>query len=171
MKTRSIILTISFALASLFSFAQAKTDAVQFEKIKVWGNCGMCKGHIEKAAKEAGASYAVWNKDTKVLSVKYTASKTSDKQIQESIANAGYDTKDFTANGDAYKKLDECCQYERKTLAVNNTKQMVTSGGSCCDKDEICDKTKCTTANMNCCKNAGIKHSCAKNPTNSCCTK
>jgi hypothetical protein len=116
MKTKNIILSISFLLISFFSFSQPKTtDAVQSDKIKVWGNCGMCKSHIEKAAKEAGASYAVWNKDTKILAVKYDLAKTSNKQIQQQVANAGYDTKDFLADEKAYKNLDECCQYERKS--------------------------------------------------------
>ena len=115
MKTKNFVLTLSFIASSLFAIAQSKTtDAAQPEKIKVWGNCGMCKSHIEKAAKEAGASYAVWNKDTKILAVKYDASKTSNRQIQQQIANAGYDTKDFTADEKAYKNLDECCQYDRK---------------------------------------------------------
>jgi len=170
MKTKSIILSISFALATIFSFAQTKTiDAVQSEKIKVWGNCGMCKGHIEKAAKAAGASYALWNKDTKILSVQYVATKTSDKQIQQSIANAGYDTKDFTANEAAYKKLDECCQYDRKSIA--KTASVKHAVKNCCDKNEVCDKTVCNSSKMECCKNATVAHNCYKNPTNSCCSK
>ncbi|MES2329078.1 MAG: cation transporter [Bacteroidota bacterium] len=113
MKTQSTLLTIAFVLFSFFSFAQTKT-AVKSETIKVWGNCGMCKGHIEKAAKAAGATAATWNKDTKILRVKYEISKTSNKQIQEAVAEAGYDTRDLTGNDVAYKKLDECCQYDRK---------------------------------------------------------
>jgi len=117
MKIFKYLLSISFSLISIFSLAQAKTDGVVSEKIKVWGNCGMCKSHIEKAAKQAGASYALWNKDTKVLAVRYDASKTNNQQIQQEVANAGYDTKDFTANDKAYKALDECCQYDRKSAA------------------------------------------------------
>ncbi|MEO8174015.1 MAG: cation transporter [Sediminibacterium sp.] len=114
MKTQSTLLTIAFVLFSFFSFAQTKPAPAKSEAIKVWGNCGMCKGHIEKAAKTAGATAAVWNKDTKILTVKYDISKTSNKQIQEAVAEAGYDTKDLTGNEAAYKNLDECCQYERK---------------------------------------------------------
>jgi hypothetical protein len=46
------ILSLTFLAISIFSFAQAPTT------IKVAGNCGMCKKHIEKAAKDAGASVA-----------------------------------------------------------------------------------------------------------------
>lgn len=110
MKTLFAVIALSFTTL----FAAAQTSSPKSEKIKVWGNCGMCQKHIEKAAKEAGATTATWNKDTKMLSVKYDASKTSNAKIQESVAAAGYDTKDYTGNNDAYKKLDECCQYERK---------------------------------------------------------
>jgi mercuric ion binding protein len=115
MKTQSALLTIAFVLFSFCSFSQTKPAApVKSETIKVWGNCGMCKGHIEKAAKTAGATAATWNKDTKILTVKYDVAKTTNKQIQEAVAGAGYDTKDLTGNDAAYKNLDECCQYERK---------------------------------------------------------
>jgi hypothetical protein len=167
MKTQSTLLSIAFVLFSFFSFAQTKPAAVKSEAIKVWGNCGMCKGHIEKAAKAAGATTAAWNKDTKILSVKYNTTKTSNKQIQEAVAEAGYDTKDLTGNDEAYSKLDECCHYDRKATAQNNGKAVK----SCCDKGEVCDKTACTSSNMDCCKNAAVKHNCMKNPTNSCCSK
>lgn len=111
MKTQSIILTIAFTIVSFFATAQAKPTS---EKIKVWGNCGMCKKHIEKAAKEAGASTALWSEKTKMLSVKYDLTKTSNKQIQEAVAAAGYDTRDYTGKDLAYEKLDECCKYDRK---------------------------------------------------------
>lgn len=168
MKTQSTLLTIAFVLFSFFSIAQSKPAPVKSETIKVWGNCGMCKGHIEKAAKTAGATAATWNKDTRILNVKYDITKTTNKQIQEAVANAGYDTKDLTGNDEAYKNLDECCQYDRKAVAQNSKKQLVKN---CCDKSEICDKTVCTSSNMDCCKNAAVKHNCMKNPTNSCCSK
>ena len=176
MKTQSILLSLSFILFSFFSFAQTKTAVVTSETIKVWGNCGMCKAHIEKAAKEAGATAATWNKDTKILSVKYDMSKTSNTQIQESVANAGYDTKDFTAKDGAYKKLDECCQYERKATATDKKAEKKTDKKkaltvNCCGKNEICDKSVCNSSNMACCKNAAVKHDCYKNPVNSCCAK
>jgi copper chaperone CopZ len=119
MKTQSFLLSIVFSCITLFSFAQNTQKQTQ-EKIKVNGNCESCKKHIEKAAVAAGASSAVWNTDTKVLVVKYDASKTSNKKIQEKIASVGYDTQDVKASDAAYNKLDECCQYDRdKTPAKN----------------------------------------------------
>ena len=69
---KNFILLMGFILISTFAL-QAQTST----KIKVAGNCAMCKGHIEKAAKEAGAVTANWDKAAKVLKVSFDASKTS----------------------------------------------------------------------------------------------
>lgn len=128
MKTLRIFPLISFLFAVLAlpkaSFAQAKT-----ETLKVSGQCGMCKKKIEKAAKDAGATYAVWNINTKILTIKYSSASTNTAKIQQKIAGVGYDTPDYKTTDEAYNKLDECCQYERST----NTK------ASCC-KDGKCTK-------------------------------
>ncbi len=95
-------------MISSFSFAQNPVS------IKVSGNCGMCKKHIEKAAKDAGATNATWDKVSKLLSVTFDAGKTNTDKIETAIAGAGYDTEHKVASAEAYKKLDECCQYDRK---------------------------------------------------------
>jgi len=69
----------------------------------VWGNCGSCKKHIEKAAKSAGATVANWNQDSKKLNVSYDPAKTTSITIQQAIAKAGYDTQDFSGDNIAYK--------------------------------------------------------------------
>ena len=106
---KNILITLSLVLISLSINAQTKT-----ETIKVFGNCSQCKSHIQKAAKAAGAEEAKWNVDTKILTVIYDTKKTNSKKIQSSIASVGYDTQDATALDAAYKKLDDCCQYDRK---------------------------------------------------------
>src|ERR1700712_3706525 len=102
---------LKFSVASLaivFStsvFAQAKT-----ETFKVSGNCGSCKKHIEEAAKKVpGVTKAVWNKDTKVMTVAYTGKANVDA-IEKEIASVGYDTPIYKADDKAYNSLDECCQ-------------------------------------------------------------
>jgi periplasmic mercuric ion binding protein len=97
--------------------AMAQNNTIKKETIKVWGNCGMCKTKIEKAAKGAGATKASWNEDTKELKVEYKASATSNEKIQAAIAKTGYDTQDMTASDEAYNKLHGCCQYDRKVAA------------------------------------------------------
>lgn len=104
------ILFLSSMLLTLSGMSIAQTPS----SLKVSGNCGMCKKNIEKAAKNAGATAASWDKVSKVLTFSFDASKTSTDKIETSIAGAGYDTEHKEATMEAYKKLDECCQYERK---------------------------------------------------------
>jgi periplasmic mercuric ion binding protein len=117
MKQIKIIAGILFSLCiSNISFSQ--TNTVKKDTVKVWGNCGMCKTKIEKAAKTAGATKASWNEDSKILLITYNSSKTSNAKIQEAIAKTGYDTQDYTADNAAYTKLHGCCQYDRKETPV-----------------------------------------------------
>jgi len=109
MKKIKTFLAIAGVMCSVSLFAQKTT-----EHIKVDGVCGSCKKNIEKAAKVPGVESAVWDKKTKELALTYDAAKTSSIKVQTSIAHAGYDTEKVKATDDAYNKLDECCQYDRK---------------------------------------------------------
>ena len=116
MKTISLFAAIIF---SIFSINTATAQTAKTETIKVWGNCGMCKTTIEKAAKKGGAKTANWNEDSKELKVTYAVAKTSSAKIQESIAKSGYDTQDFTAVKTAYNNLPGCCKYDRKDATAS----------------------------------------------------
>ena len=112
MKTLKIYAALLFSIIVInSSFAQT---GLKKDTIKVWGNCGMCKKVIEKAARTAGATKANWSDETKLLQVTYAMNKTSNTKIQESIARSGYDTQDFMADNMAYNKLPACCHYDRK---------------------------------------------------------
>jgi periplasmic mercuric ion binding protein len=157
MKSLKTIL-FSFLLISFstIAVAQAKT-----EKIKVSGECGMCKSKIEKAAKAAGASYALWDVDNKVLTVKYNNASTNTAKIEKAVATVGYDTEHVTATEEAYNGLHSCCKYDRTVSATEKAH-------SCCD-NEKCKETSCMkdgkcTADMSCCKEAGCS-------TKDCCKK
>jgi copper chaperone CopZ len=113
MKTINFMAVLLFGLFSTTATI-AQTSTIKKETIKVWGNCGSCKKKIEKAAKTAGASAASWNEETQELKVSYNSNRSSSEKIQQSIANAGYDTQDFKGDDNAYKKLDACCKYPRK---------------------------------------------------------
>lgn len=139
MKTLQLfLLAFIFTLASNASFAQAE----KAETFDVSGNCGMCKKTIEKAAKDAGASFADWNVDAKKLTVKYSAN-TNLSKIQQKIANAGYDNAGAKATDAAYNKLHACCQYDRKASADTEA--------NCCDKNADCCKSD---KKEDCCKDA-----------------
>lgn len=139
MKAQSIFLSVFVLLASFTVNAQT---AAKKETIKVWGNCGMCKKTIEKAAIAGGATTANWNTETKVLAVSFDAKTTDNKKIQQSVAASGYDTQDFTASNEAYDKLHECCKYDRKpdTPAAKKDGKNLNAGNaqeekSCCSKE------------------------------------
>ena len=102
------------ALALMLPFAACAGKNAGAATVKVWGNCGMCKKTIEKAAKLPGVAKADWNVKSHMLQLSYDSKMTSPEKVEQSIARAGYDTEHFTADQKAYDNLHECCQYERK---------------------------------------------------------
>jgi copper chaperone CopZ len=80
--------------------------------LTVQGKCNMCKTNIEKAAKSiSGVRTAEWNKDTKVLTLRYDADKVKLESISKAIAKAGYDTNRDKASAEKYEALPNCCKY------------------------------------------------------------
>jgi periplasmic mercuric ion binding protein len=109
MKSVKLLVVVMVAFAGSVFAQSSKT-----ETIKVLGNCGTCKKHIEKAALTDGVSKAVWDTKTKILTVSYDPAKISNDAIQKNVAAVGYDTEKYKGDDKAYDKLDDCCQYERK---------------------------------------------------------
>jgi hypothetical protein len=141
------ILVVCLTISSSIFAQKEKT-----ESFKVSGECNMCKKKIEKAAKEAGASFASWSPQTKILKVTYNANASSPNSIQHAIANVGYDTPNYKATEEAYKSLDECCQYERDKAVAK-----CCDGAKCEKKDGKCSNTalckeKGCADDMSCCK-------------------
>lgn len=133
----------SIALLSVcLSFAAQAQKSVT-ETVAVSGNCGMCKSNIEKAAQKAGATSADWDKEAKQLKVTYKTGSTDLAKIQQSVADAGYDTKDIKASDAAYDKLHACCKYDRAGTAAK----------SCCASD--CDMKDGKCKDMEACKKKG----------------
>jgi periplasmic mercuric ion binding protein len=158
MKTlKNYFLSIIFIAIATFASAQTKT-----ETIKVSGECGMCKTTIEKAAKAAGAAFAEWDVDSKVLTVKYKNASSNTAKIEKAVAGAGYDTQSIKATDEAYSKLHTCCKYDRAGSTASTTVQSCCDDAKCttagCMKDGKCEK------DMSCCKQA----ECA---TKDCCKK
>lgn len=133
MKTIQTLLLATLILCfSHTGFAQGKA-----EKIAVSGACGMCKKKIEKAARNAGASFAEWNTETKMLQVEYGNGSNADK-IQQSIAAIGYDTPKYRAEDAVYEKLHACCKYERTNAAPSQLSgATLQAGGLTCS---MCSK-------------------------------
>lgn len=103
---RALLFILSLAIAT-----QVYSDPPTKAKIKVKGNCGMCKKTIERAAQNAGADKAVWNAGKQMLVFKFDPNQTTAEKIESAIASAGYDTEHKTASEEAYLKLPKCCKY------------------------------------------------------------
>ncbi len=108
-----------FASIAIFAFSFIASAQSKSDTLMIFGNCGMCKSNIETAATKAGANTADWNKVTKILVVNYDETKTTNLNIQKSIAAAGYDTPSIKAADADYFKLEKCCQYDRNSKKEN----------------------------------------------------
>jgi copper chaperone CopZ len=89
----------------------ASKSASKTETVKVYGNCGMCKERIEKAAKLDGVTSAEWNKDSKMLTLVYNPSKVKSDDVLKKIAAVGHDSDKFKADDKVYNALHSCCKY------------------------------------------------------------
>lgn len=83
--------------------------------VKVRGNCEICKNKIETAIKELPGVTGDWNIETKELTVTYSEKETNIEKILRKVAEAGYDNEKYLADDDVYKKLPDCCLYDRVT--------------------------------------------------------
>lgn len=122
------ILSLLVLLLSLNLAAQ------QSATFAVSGNCGMCKSRIEKAAKEAGATEASWNVESKQLSITLPANVTL-ASIQQKVAAVGHDNAGAKASDEVYNKLHGCCKYDRAS-AYADSKESCCKSGESCKKDE-----------------------------------
>lgn len=92
--------------------SMAKTVA-SFD-FEVSGNCGMCKKRIEKAAKTVpGVTNAIWDKESKVISIDVSETSTTKEQVSKAISAVGHDTEFDKADVSVYDDLPGCCQYDR----------------------------------------------------------
>ncbi|TDE47089.1 DUF3347 domain-containing protein [Flavobacterium rhamnosiphilum] len=116
---KRILMAITLLLSVASASAQIKNAKTETEKI--YGNCGMCKTTIETAGNLKKVAKVEWNKDTKMATLTYDSTKTSQDEILKRIALAGYDSDKFLAPDDVYEKLHGCCQYEREAKVAVST--------------------------------------------------
>ncbi|HBK89132.1 MAG TPA: cation-transporting ATPase [Cytophagales bacterium] len=86
MKTKNISILFISILLSLQAVAQSSTVTA---KIKVYGNCTMCKSRIESVLDHKGIKKATWDTKTKELVVVYNKEKITEDQIHQLVASAG----------------------------------------------------------------------------------
>ncbi|KRP04927.1 MAG: hypothetical protein ABR95_13525 [Sphingobacteriales bacterium BACL12 MAG-120813-bin55] len=80
---------------------------------KVYGNCGMCEKTIEGSLEKEGIYFADWDKETKMIEIRYDSVQLAQEDLHQIIAASGYDTELARSSDEAYSDLHECCQYER----------------------------------------------------------
>ena len=107
------IIIMAFAVSCIFSNAIAQIKNPATDSAKIYGNCGMCKTKIEKAANQNNISKAVWNEETGMVIISFDATKTTKDDILKKIASVGYDSDSYKAPDAVYNKLPGCCQYDR----------------------------------------------------------
>ncbi len=115
---------ITIALIAFSQLVMAKSVVTE---IKVEGQCGDCKERIEKALDVQGISFATWDVETKMLTIRYNDKKYSEDEIHKMISELGYSTDKLAANTDSQSKLPGCCQ----------PKEPVKAG---CEKKGCCKK-------------------------------
>jgi len=110
----NLFLTIPVAVLMACSGTNSNMTANASVSFKTWGNCDMCKETIEGSLKTEGIQTADWNKDTKLMSVRFDSTKLTRDEIEKRVAAVGYDTEHYHGDDKAYGELPGCCQYERK---------------------------------------------------------
>jgi copper chaperone CopZ len=106
--------TSSLSEEALNTKTMASLEHFTQESFKVYGNCVMCKKRIEGALSEVkGIQSAVWDTETKILTVSFDEKATTLNKIHKEIAAVGHDTDKQRAKDGVYDKLPGCCKYER----------------------------------------------------------
>jgi copper chaperone CopZ len=107
----------SFMLAVITMTSMSSCDAqinnALTSEVKVYGNCGMCKKRIEKAASVSGEAKAEWDADTGMALITIDSTKTTVDDVLKRIAAAGHDSDAFRSDDEVYSNLHGCCQYDR----------------------------------------------------------
>jgi len=81
----------------------------------------MCETRIENAATSVdGVLSADWDKETKMIEVKYNSDKVAIQKVDMAIAKVGHDTEMHKASDEVYDKLPGCCKYERMEEVADN---------------------------------------------------
>ena len=100
---------ICFLFLALSTTLFAQKPAVV--SIQTNAQCGDCKERIETTLNQTkGVVYAELSLETKMVEVKYKASKTDVATLKKTLTAIGYDADDQKADATAQKALPLCCQ-------------------------------------------------------------
>jgi copper chaperone CopZ len=79
----------------------------------VEANCGQCKNRIENSLDKKGVYKAIFNLDSKILTVTYDPRKLEEIQLHNMVAMVGHDTEKVKASNVVYESLPDCCKYRQ----------------------------------------------------------
>jgi len=68
---------MAITLLLSITIANAQIKNAKTEKVKIYGNCGMCETTIEKAGNLKKVAQVDWDKDTKMATLTYDSTKTN----------------------------------------------------------------------------------------------
>ncbi len=112
----TVVVFITSQAANAQTGKETLNDRTKTQTVKVYGECGMCKKRIEKAASTIpGVQSVSWNEFNKMLTIKYDLfKKDAVNSVQKKLADVGHDTEKYRAEDAAYQELPDCCHYQRK---------------------------------------------------------
>lgn len=97
---------------------EVKVTNLSDASFKVYGNCGMCKERIERAARSiSGVIAADWDETSGMLKIKYRVASVGLDRIHEAIVKVGHDTDLMRTTDAQYESLHHCCKYDRPTVS------------------------------------------------------
>ncbi len=106
-----ILLIILSVCINGFSQAIKPVSTSQSTSFKVFGACEQCKDRIEHGLKLKGIKSAVWDIDSKQLSLVYDPSIITLEKIENKIVGLGHDLENKKAKKIIYDALPSCCHY------------------------------------------------------------
>ncbi len=107
--------------------AQVKIPATfTTTSFKVFGACEQCKDRIEHGLKLKGIKTAVWDVDSKQLTLVYAPAMISLEKIENKIVGLGHDLENKKAKKIIYDALPSCCHYreiddQKKEIAIDSS--------------------------------------------------
>lgn len=108
-----IIMLLAAMLLSTMGISGPKPVKKTTISFAVEANCGDCKNRIENALDKKGVYKAIFNLDSKILTVTYDPRKLEEIQLHNMVAMVGHDTEKVKASNVVYESLPDCCKYRQ----------------------------------------------------------
>lgn len=128
MKNKIFSILMILISVSIYSNSQVNKPSSEYQStsFKVFGACEQCKDRIEHGLKLKGIKSAVWDIDSKQLSLVYNPSIIPLEKIENKIVGLGHDIEHKKAKKIIYDALPSCCHYreideQKKVIALESS--------------------------------------------------